>query len=75
MVSAMSDRKSDLAAAVGAAPPAELAALPTEQQTALAGLVEAAAARRAQLMDEAIDESLRNLPAVLRGTVRRSLGV
>jgi hypothetical protein len=75
MVSAMNDRNDDLAAAVGAPPPAELLGLPAEQQAALAGLVEAAAARRAQLMDEAIEKSLRHLPLVLRGTVRRSLGV
>jgi hypothetical protein len=74
MVSGMSDRN-DLARAVGAPPPAELDALSAEQRAALAGLVESAAARRAKLMDEAIEESLRNLPAVLRGTVRRSLGV
>jgi hypothetical protein len=75
MVSGMSDRQSELASAVGAAPPDELAALPAEHQAALAGLVESAAARRAQLMDEAIDESLRHLPTLLRATVRRTLGV
>jgi hypothetical protein len=75
MVSGMNDPQSDLASAVGVAPPDELAALPAEQQAALAGLVESAAARRAKLMDEAIDESLRHLPTLLRATVRRTLGV
>jgi hypothetical protein len=75
MVSGMGAGKTDLQDAVRARPPAELDALPAEHRATLAGLVEAAAARRAELMDQAIDESLRHLPLVLRATVRRSLGV
>lgn len=65
----------DLDAAVGGAVPDEFAALAQGQRTALAELVEAAAKRRAALLDRAIDDSLRYLPALLRGTVRRTLGV
>jgi hypothetical protein len=75
MVSAMGAGKTDLQDAIGARPPAELDALPEDQRAALAGLVESAAARRATLMDQAIEESLRHLPFVLRATVRRTLGV
>jgi hypothetical protein len=75
MVSGMGEGKTDLQDAVRARPPAELDALPAEHRAALAGLVDSAVARRATLMDEAIEESLRHLPVVLRATVRRSLGV
>ena len=75
MVSGMGEGTKDLQDAVGAAPPAEFEALSAEHRAALAALVESAAARRAQLMDEAIEESLRHLPVVLRNTVRRTLGV
>lgn len=75
MVSAMGEGTKDLPDAVGAPLPAEFEALPAVHRAALAALVESAAQRRADLMDDAIDESLRNLPGVLRGTVRRTLGV
>jgi hypothetical protein len=75
MVCAMGEGTKDLFDAVGARPPAELDTLSAGQQAALAALVESAADRRAELLDDAIDESLRNLPGVLRGTVRRALGV
>ena len=75
MVSRMGEGTKDLHDAVGATPPAEFDALSAPQRAALAALVESAAARRAQLMDEAIEESLRHLPVLLRSTVRRTLGV
>jgi len=75
MVSAMGEGTKDLPDAVGGRLPDEFEALSGEHRAALAGLVESAARRRADLMDDAIDESLRNLPGVLRGTVRRTLGV
>lgn len=65
----------DLAGAVGATPPPEFDTLTDEDRSALATLVEKAARERSQLLDRAIEDSLRNLPGVLRGPVRRALGV
>ena len=64
-----------LAEAVGATPPEEFSALSAEESAALAGIVERAAAERAGLIDRAIEDSLRHLPALLRGPVKRALGV
>jgi hypothetical protein len=65
----------NLADAIGAPPPAELEALSEADTAALAGLVERAARQRSELLDRAIDDSLRHIPALLRGTVKRALGV
>ena len=66
---------SELSQALGAAPPPELDVLTEQEQAALAELVTAAAQRRSELLDTAIDESLRHLPALVRGPVKRVLGV
>jgi hypothetical protein len=64
-----------LAEAIKSTPPAEFAGLSEEDATALAGLVEHAAADRAALIERAIDGSLRHLPPLIRGPVKRVLGV
>jgi hypothetical protein len=64
-----------LAKAIKGKPPAEFADLSDEEATALAGLVEHAAAERARLIDRAIEDSLRHLPALVRGPVKRALGI
>ena len=70
------DRDRDsLAAAIGAAPPPAFADLADEHATALAATVERAAADRDALLDRAIEDSLRHIPALLRGPVKRALGV
>lgn len=65
----------DLAAALGATPPPEFAALPEADRSALGDLVTKAVRDRAEMLDRAIETSLRHIPAVLRGTVKRALGV
>jgi hypothetical protein len=64
-----------LADAIGARPPADFDALPEADLAALAALVEKAARTRSELIDRAIDDSLRHVPGVLRGAVKRALGV
>ena len=64
-----------LAAALGAAPPEAFAALSADDEAALAAVVERAVADRDALIDRAIDDSLRHIPALLRGPVKRALGV
>jgi len=65
----------DLARAIGATPPAGFAALSDAERDRLAAAVERAARERSELLDRAIDDSLRHIPALLRGTVKRALGV
>ncbi len=65
----------EIAAAIGAAPPPEFAALTPEHRAALAAAVERAAQARSRLLDRGIEDSLRHLPGVLRGPVKRALGV
>jgi hypothetical protein len=65
----------DLATAINAAPPPEFDALSDADRAALAALVEKAAHERSQLLDHAIEDSLRHIPSLLRGTVKRALGV
>jgi hypothetical protein len=64
-----------LATAIGAEPPAEFDALSEADRQALADLVETAARDRSELIDRAIDDSLRHIPGLLRGTVKRALGM
>lgn len=66
---------SELRTATGATPPAEFDRLSPEHHADLAGLVASAARRRSQALGQAIDESLRHIPALLRGPVRKSLGL
>ena len=65
----------ELADAVRATPPEEFGALSDSDRAALAGLVTDAARARSELIDRAIDDSLRHIPGILRGTVKRALGV
>ena len=74
-VSATERANDPLAAALGATPPAAFAALSTDDTTALAATVERAVAERDALIDRAIEDSLRHIPALLRGPVKRALGV
>jgi hypothetical protein len=60
---------------IGAEPPAEFAALSAADQATLAGLVDKAVRERSELIDRAIDDSLRHIRGLLRGTVRRALGM
>jgi hypothetical protein len=65
----------DLAAAINASPPAEFDGLSDADRASLADVVEKAARDRSELIDRAIDDSLRHIPGLLRGTVKRALGV
>jgi hypothetical protein len=65
----------DLATALGARPPAEFDMLSGADQAALAALVDKAANDRDQLINRAVDDSLRHIPPLLRGTVKRALGI
>jgi hypothetical protein len=65
----------ELADVIGTPPPEEFAALSASERDALATQVERAARERSQLLDRAIDDSLRHIPALLRGAVKRALGV
>jgi hypothetical protein len=65
----------DVAAAIGAAPPAEFDVLSDIDRGALAAAVVRAARDRDELIDRAIDDSLRHIPTLLRGTVKRALGI
>jgi hypothetical protein len=65
----------ELADAIRATPPQEFDALSESDRAALAALVTGAARERAELIDRAIDDSLRHIPALLRGTVKRALGI
>ena len=65
----------ELADAVRAAPPKEFDALSANEREALGALVERAARERSELLDRAIDDSLRHIPGLLRGTVKRALGI
>lgn len=64
-----------LGTVLGADPPTEFDALSQADREALADLVEKAARERSELIDRAIDDSLRHIPGLLRGTVKRALGV
>jgi hypothetical protein len=66
---------SDLAAATGAVPPTAFDALSAADRAALTATVERAARERSELIDRAIDNSLRHIPGLLRGTVKRALGM
>jgi hypothetical protein len=65
----------DLRSAVGAEPPADLAALDDASRAALATAVEQAARARSAQIERAIDDSLRYMPALLRAAVKRALGM
>jgi hypothetical protein len=65
----------DLGAAIKATPPPEFAVLSEADRSALAAVVEKAARQRSELLDRGIDDSLRHIPGLLRGTVKRALGM
>jgi len=64
-----------LAVAIGATPPDAFTALSADDTAVLAATVERAIADRDALIDRAIEDSLRHIPALLRGPVKRALGV
>ncbi len=65
----------DLAATAGGPLPPGFDALPADASAALERILHAALQQRRTRLDEAISGSLRQLPALLRGPVRRVLGV
>lgn len=65
----------ELAEAIGGIPPEEFGALTAAERSELAARVQRAAAARDALLDRAIDDSLRYIPALMRGSVKRALGV
>jgi hypothetical protein len=65
----------DLGTAIGAEPPAEFGVLAETDRAALGDAVERAARARSAQIDHAIDDSLRYMPALLRGAVKRALGM
>lgn len=65
----------DLASAIGAPPPLEFDVLGAAERAALAETVERAAARRSAHINRAIEDSLRHIPALIRGPVKRALGI
>lgn len=65
----------ELAEAVGAPLPPHLQSLQPADRAALAALVRQAVRSRSKLIDSAIEDSLRYLPALLRGPVKRALGM
>ena len=65
----------DLAKALGAPPPPEFDDLSADERSHLAAALQAASAKRSQQIDTSIEESLAHLPGLLRGTVRRALGM
>lgn len=65
----------DLTSALGVRPPHEFDELTADERTHLADALQAASDRRRAQLDESIQASLSHLPRVLRGTVRRALGM
>jgi hypothetical protein len=65
----------DLSTALGTPAPPDFDALNDQERAALAVAVDRAARERSALIDRAIDDSLRYLPALLRGAVKRALGM
>ena len=66
---------SDLSAALGATPPAEFDALTDADRAHLAAAIQTAADKRSKQIDDSVQDSLSHLPGMLRGTVRRALGM
>jgi hypothetical protein len=65
----------DLQKVLGARPPAEFADLNTDETAHLADALQSAMDTRSALIDRSIEDSLKHLPGMLRGTVRRALGM
>jgi hypothetical protein len=65
----------DLETVLGTRPPEELSALTAEETADLAAALQQAMDERSALIDRSIEDSLRHLPGMLRGTVRRALGM
>jgi hypothetical protein len=65
----------DLQTVLGARPPEEFAELTPEETAHLADALQSAMDSRSQLIDRSIEDSLKHLPGMLRGTVRRALGM
>ena len=65
----------DLTTVLGTRPPEEFAELTDADAADLASALQEAMDHRSALIDQSIEESLKHLPAMLRGTVRRALGM
>lgn len=71
----MPDGLDQLAATLGAPPPAEFAALSAEELARLDGLVVTALAARKAALDEALGEGLHMVPRLARPAVAKVLGL
>ena len=69
-----SDGTAELAAALGAPPPAGLEELSDDDLRVLAGLVARARRRQAAALEAAADDAFDHIPRLLRGAVRRAVG-
>ncbi|SFP04896.1 hypothetical protein SAMN05421810_101805 [Amycolatopsis arida] len=65
----------DLAEQLGQEPPPGVAALPADQRELLATALADARRQQAAAIRAAAEESLRYVPALLRGAVRRAVGL
>jgi hypothetical protein len=63
----------DLAAVLGSAPPAAVAALPDADRRALVAVIEAALERQSADLAESFHRTLRHIPFPLRGVVKKVL--
>jgi hypothetical protein len=64
-----------LADQLGSEPPEGIRALPAEQQQDLADALSEARHRQAAALAEAGEQGLKYVPALLRGTVRKAVGL
>lgn len=68
-----SNASSPLQAVLGEPPPPSIEQLDADAQAALAGLLTTAIEAQQTAMETALEDSLRYVPALLRGAVRRVL--
>ena len=57
------------------APPAEFQTLSASDQEHLENMIDTAAQERSRKLDDATEQALRFIPKMLRGTVKRALGI
>lgn len=65
----------DLEKVLGDRPPAPFAELAADEADDLAAALQEAMDKRSALIDRSIEDSLHHLPGMLRGPVRRALGM
>jgi hypothetical protein len=73
MAASASGAADELARELGGAPPPELNALADEELGRLVELLRTARVQQSSALGEAIDDGLRFVPRLLRGTVKRAL--